>query len=70
MHVRADITTMLRSYERGGGERASSTMLVSYEIILRPKFDTEIAEIGYGRGLLIPVTRSTEIEKVRVSFQS
>ena len=68
MHVRADITTMLRSYERGG-ERAS-TILVSYEIILRPKFDTEIAEIGYGRGLLIPVTRSTEIEKVRVSFQS
>ena len=47
MHVRADITTMLRSYERGGGERAS-TILVSYEIILRPKFDTEIAEIGYG----------------------
>ena len=69
MHVRADITTMLRSYERGGGDRAS-TILVSYEIILRPKFDTEIAEIGYGRGLLIPVTRSTEIEKVRVSFQS
>ena len=68
MHVRADITTMLRSYERGGGERAST--MVSYEIILRPKFDTEIAEIGgYSKGL-IPGTRSTEIEKVRVSFQS